>query len=31
VVTREEILDTLWGVDHVAESNIVDCQIRNQA
>jgi DNA-binding response OmpR family regulator len=31
VVTREEILDTLWGVDDVAESNIVDRQIRNQA
>jgi two-component system KDP operon response regulator KdpE len=29
VVTREEILDTLWGVDYVAESNVVDGQIRN--
>jgi DNA-binding response OmpR family regulator len=29
VVTREEILDTLWGVDYVAERNIVDRQIRN--
>jgi DNA-binding response OmpR family regulator len=29
VVTREEIIDTLWGVDYVAESNIVDRQIRN--
>jgi DNA-binding response OmpR family regulator len=29
VVTREEILDTLWGTDYVAESNIVDRQIRN--
>jgi DNA-binding response OmpR family regulator len=29
VVTREEILDTLWGVDYVAESNIVDRQVRN--
>jgi DNA-binding response OmpR family regulator len=29
VVTREEILDTLWGVDFVAESNVVDRQIRN--
>jgi DNA-binding response OmpR family regulator len=29
VVTREEILDTLWGADYVAESNIVDRQIRN--
>jgi DNA-binding response OmpR family regulator len=29
VVTREEILDTLWGLDYVAESNVVDRQIRN--
>jgi DNA-binding response OmpR family regulator len=29
VLTREEILDTLWGVDYVAESNVVDRQIRN--
>ena len=29
VVTREEILDTLWGVDYVAESNIVDRHIRS--
>jgi two-component system, OmpR family, KDP operon response regulator KdpE len=29
VVTRDEILDTLWGTDYVAESNIVDRQIRN--
>jgi len=29
VITREEILDTLWGVDYVAESNVVDRQIRN--
>jgi DNA-binding response OmpR family regulator len=29
VVTREEILDNLWGVDYVAESNVVDRQIRN--
>jgi DNA-binding response OmpR family regulator len=29
VVSREEILDALWGVDYVAESNIVDRQIRN--
>jgi len=28
-VGREEILDTLWGVDYVAESNVVDRQIRN--
>ena len=29
VVTRQEILDTLWGTDYVAESNVVDRQIRN--
>jgi DNA-binding response OmpR family regulator len=29
IVSREEILDTLWGVDYVAESNVVDRQIRN--
>ena len=29
VVSREEILDTLWGVDYVAESNVVDRQVRN--
>jgi DNA-binding response OmpR family regulator len=29
VVSREEILDTLWGVDYVAESNVVDRHIRN--
>jgi DNA-binding response OmpR family regulator len=29
VVTREEILDALWGVDYVAESNVVDRQVRN--
>jgi DNA-binding response OmpR family regulator len=29
VVTREEILDTLWGSDYVADSNVVDRQIRN--
>jgi DNA-binding response OmpR family regulator len=29
VVTREEILDTLWGTDYVAESNVVDRQVRN--
>jgi DNA-binding response OmpR family regulator len=28
VVSREEILDTLWGVDYVAESNVVDVHIR---
>jgi DNA-binding winged helix-turn-helix (wHTH) protein len=29
VVSREEILDTLWGTDYVAESNVVDRHIRN--
>ena len=29
VVTREEILDTLRGVDYVAESNVVDRHIQN--
>jgi DNA-binding response OmpR family regulator len=29
IVSREEILDTLWGVDYVAESNVVDRQVRN--
>ncbi len=29
MVTREEILDSLWGTDYVAESNVVDRQIRN--
>ena len=29
VVTRQQILDTLWGVDYVPESNVVDRQIRN--
>jgi two-component system alkaline phosphatase synthesis response regulator PhoP len=29
VVTRDEILDTLWGVDYVSESNIVDRHVRN--
>jgi two-component system, OmpR family, response regulator RegX3 len=29
VDTREEILDTLWRLDYVAESNVVDRQIRN--
>lgn len=28
VVTREEILDTIWGTDFVAESNIVDRHVR---
>jgi len=29
VLTRNEILDYLWGADYVAESNIVDRHIRN--
>jgi DNA-binding response OmpR family regulator len=29
VVSREEILDMIWGADYVAESNIVDRHIRN--
>jgi DNA-binding response OmpR family regulator len=28
-VTREEILDAIWGTDFVAESNIVDRHIRS--
>jgi DNA-binding response OmpR family regulator len=29
IVTREEILDTIWGTDFVPESNIVDRHIRS--
>jgi DNA-binding response OmpR family regulator len=29
MVTREEILDAIWGVDFVAESNVVDRHIRS--
>ena len=29
LLTRDEILDYLWGVDYVAESNVVDRHIRN--
>ena len=29
VLTRDEILDGLWGGDYVAESNVIDRQIRN--
>jgi DNA-binding response OmpR family regulator len=29
VVTREEILDSVWGTDFIAESNIVDRHIRS--
>jgi DNA-binding response OmpR family regulator len=29
VMTRDEILDYLWGVDFIAESNVVDRHVRN--
>jgi len=29
VVTRDEILEALWGVDYVSESNVVDRHVRN--
>lgn len=29
VVTRDEIMDTLWGIDYVSESNVVDRHVRN--
>jgi DNA-binding response OmpR family regulator len=29
LLTRDEILDHLWGVDYMAESNVVDRHIRN--
>jgi len=29
VLSRDEIMDTLWGVDYIVESNIVDRHIRN--
>ena len=29
VVTRDEILDALWGVDYAAESNVVDRHVRS--
>jgi DNA-binding response OmpR family regulator len=29
VLTRETILDTLWGADYIAESNIIDRHVRN--
>jgi DNA-binding response OmpR family regulator len=29
VVTREEVLDTIWGTDFVTESNLVDRHIRS--
>jgi DNA-binding response OmpR family regulator len=29
ILGREEILDALWGTDHVVESNVVDRHVRN--
>jgi len=29
LLTRDEILDTLWGVDYLADSNVVDRHVRN--
>ena len=29
IVTRDEILDALWGADHIAGSNVVDRHVRN--
>ena len=29
VLSRDEIMDMLWGIDYVAESNVVDRHIRN--
>ena len=29
LLTRDEILNYLWGNDYIAESNVVDCHIRN--
>jgi len=29
LLTRDEILDQLWGADYVAESNVVDRHVRN--
>ena len=29
LLTRDEILDHLWGVDYAAESNVVDRHVRN--
>ena len=29
LLTRDEILDHLWGVDYVAESNVVDRHVRS--
>ena len=29
ILTRDEILDHLWGADYVVESNVVDRHVRN--
>ncbi|HEX8919529.1 MAG TPA: helix-turn-helix domain-containing protein, partial [Chloroflexota bacterium] len=29
LLTRDEILDALWGVDYLADSNVVDRHVRN--
>lgn len=29
VLTRDEILDSIWGIDYIAESNVVDRHIHN--
>jgi DNA-binding response OmpR family regulator len=29
LVTREQIMDNLWGVDYAAESNVVDRHLRS--
>lgn len=29
LLTRDEILDQLWGIDYVAESNVIDRHVRN--
>jgi two-component system, OmpR family, KDP operon response regulator KdpE len=29
LVTREQIMDNLWGVDYAAESNVIDRHVRN--
>ncbi len=29
LLTRDEIMDAIWGVDYVAESNVVDRHVRN--
>src|SRR5205807_3801378 len=29
LLTRDEIMDSLWGVDYLADSNVVDRHIRN--